>query len=105
MSLKQYQILCEHCGYKRFTDGTDVKDLVEVKTSAIPRGVPYIDPVTKKLTTPPPMKQVKKFKCPKCGYVVKPRQIQFTETPNEQTNNIDGSQTGTSGQSLPGELT
>lgn len=104
MSIKQYQLYCDHCGYKRFSDGTDVQDLVAVKTSDIPRGVPYLDPVTKKTVVPPAMKQPKKFKCPQCGYVIKPRAIQFSEPPNE-TNNTDGGQTGSPGSSLPGQLT
>lgn len=90
--IKQYQLYCDHCGYKRFSDGSDAQDLIQVQTSDIPRGSPYLDPVTRKTIIPKPMKQLKKFKCPKCGYLIKPRVIQFTEQKNE-TNNPDGSQT------------
>lgn len=104
MSVKQYQLYCDHCGYKRFSDGSDVQDLVQVKSADVPRGSPYLDPVTKKTVVPPAMKQAKKFKCPKCGYIIKPRAIQFTEGPNE-TSNPNGSQTSPPGSALPGQLT
>lgn len=103
MSSKQYQLYCDHCGYKRFSDGTDVKDLVAVKTSDVPRGSPYLDPVTKKTVTPQAMKQPKKFKCPECGYVIKPRVTQFSE-PSNETNNANGNQASPPGSALPGQL-
>lgn len=79
MSVKLYQLYCEICGYKRLTDGSDVTDLAEVKTSPIPAGVPFIDPETKKLTVPKPKKQLKKFKCPRCGRVVMARKLAVPE--------------------------
>lgn len=104
MSIKQYQLYCDHCGYKRFSDGTDTQDLIVVKTSDVPRGAPFLDPVTKKTVVPPAIKQLKKFKCSQCGYVIKPRVVKFTETSNE-TSNTNGGQTGSSGPSLPGQFT
>lgn len=86
MSVKNYQLFCDNCNYKRFTDGTDVQDLCEIPTSPIPRGSPYIDPITKKTLSPPHIKQIKKFKCPKCGYAIKPRTVQFTEEEPNQEN-------------------
>lgn len=87
--IKQYQLFCDHCGYKRFSDGTDIQDLHEIKTSSIPRGIPYLDLLTKKSVTPPSLKQVKKFKCPKCGYVIKPHVIKFIEPTIEKTDNSE----------------
>lgn len=105
MSLKNYQFFCDHCGYKRFTKGDDIQDLVQVKQAAIPGGTPYIDPITKKLTTPKSMSRPKTFKCPGCGYLIKATKITLVETiPDEQTNRIDGREAGPTGQSLPGEL-
>jgi predicted RNA-binding Zn-ribbon protein involved in translation (DUF1610 family) len=120
MSLKSYQFLCEHCGYKRFSDGTDIKDLVEIPTSPIPRGSPQLNAQAKKSTTvgglhqpavittgisvPPSIKQDKKFKCPKCGFVIKAKKIKFLEQETDEVNRADGRETSTEGQSLPGEL-
>ena len=104
MSVKQYQLYCDICGYKRFSDGTDIQDLTSLKTSDIPRGSPYIDTVTKKTVVPQAMKQPKKLKCPECGYVIKPRVIQFSEPPNE-TNNANGNQTSSPGSKIPGQFT
>jgi len=70
MSIKSYRFYCDFCGYKRTTDGSDVQDLVAVKQSPVPAGVPYLDPVTQKLVTPKPFNRAKKFKCPNCGRVI-----------------------------------
>ena len=120
MGVKTYRFLCEHCGYKRITSGNDIHDLREIETSAVPRGAPKLNQLAKKnvaadlhqpaqVTTgihaQRPLKQKKKFKCPQCGYVIMARQIQLEEyAPNEQTNRLDGGETGASGPSLPGEL-
>lgn len=106
MSLKTYQFFCDNCGYKRFTKGDDIQDLVQVKQTSIPRGSPFIDPLTKKTTAPSAMSRPKSFKCPGCGYLIKAKKITFVENiSDEQANRIDGCETGSSGQSLPGELT
>lgn len=116
MATKLYQFLCDHCGYKRFTDGTDIQDLVQVKTSPIPGGAPQLDPLAQKTATPmfgqPSVevtktltpqagKQKKRFKCPKCGYVIMARQVK--EEVNE-TNIPNGRETGAPRSPLPGEL-
>ncbi len=75
MSVKQYIMYCEFCGFKRITDGTDVQDLVPYKESNIPGGVPYLDPVTKKVVTPKSFARNKKFKCPKCGRLITARRM------------------------------
>ena len=75
MSIKLYQLYCEICNWKKITDGSDIGDMVEVKTSPIPGGVPKIDKETKKVVVPKTQKQTRRFKCPKCGRLVKPRKI------------------------------
>ena len=94
MSIKTYQLYCEICGYKRITDGSDIADLHEIKTSPVPRGVPFLNKEGSKQTTPQlhgpgiesteivvpqSQKQVKKFKCPKCGRVITARKITTIE--------------------------
>jgi predicted RNA-binding Zn-ribbon protein involved in translation (DUF1610 family) len=104
MSVKTYQLYCEICGYKRISDGSDVHDLLEIKTSPIPGGVPFVDPQTKKIIVPKSQNQRKKFRCPKCGRIIMARQIQTTEyIQDEQVNNTDGSKTSTEGPSIQGE--
>ncbi len=116
MSVKTYQLYCEYCGYKRITDGSDVQDLRAVKTAPVPGGSPQIDPNAKKVVktglhqpadvtsgtfVPKAMLQRKRFKCPKCGRVIMARQIQKTEHEPDETNQSDGSETGTQGLSFP----
>jgi predicted RNA-binding Zn-ribbon protein involved in translation (DUF1610 family) len=80
---KLYLLYCEICGYKRITDGSDAKDLVEVKTSPLFTTAPKIDPITKKHLKFKPKKRRKRFKCPKCGRVVFPKRIDNLEKNNE----------------------
>ena len=116
MSVKSYQFFCGNCGYKRFTKGDDVQDLVEIKTSPIARGSPQLDPNARQttvvggihqpaqiftgVTVPPAIKQVKKFKCPKCGFVIKAKQLKedFNEQADIQNNQSDES------KNLPGSI-
>lgn len=106
METKNYQFFCDNCCYKRITDGTDIKDLVEVKSSPIPKGSPKIDPITKMVVVPQPFKQAKKFKCPKCGHIIKARKITFVEHKDEQqTNRSDGSEAGIEGPEISGQFT
>jgi len=103
MSIKTYLLYCEICGYKRITDGSDATDLVEIKTSPLFTGAPKIDAITKKIMAPKAKPQRKRFKCPKCGRVVFPRQINknlpVLENLNEENNSI-GNQGSDEGQSL-----
>ena len=71
MSLKTYRLFCEMCSWKRITDGSDLQDLVEIKKSKIQRGIPRIDPATKKVVEPNWKKMPKQWKCPQCGRPVK----------------------------------
>lgn len=100
MSIKTYQFFCDNCGYKRFTKGDDIQDLVQVKQTSIPRGSPQIDPFTKKVVIPPSINRPKTFKCPNCGFLIKAKKLtitETTETKNEQTNRTDGRETGATG--------
>jgi hypothetical protein len=78
MSVKLYKLYCQMCNWQLVTDGSDeaAKKLVEIKTSPIPTGLPKIDEETKKIVTPPPKKQIKRFKCPKCGRGIRPVKIE-----------------------------
>jgi hypothetical protein len=98
MSIKTYRFYCQHCHYNRYTDGTDIDDLVEVPLSSIQGKIPYLDPVDKKAIVPEFKKRPKKFKCPNCGRMIAPKKIQ--ETHDEQTHWTDGSKTSSEGQEI-----
>lgn len=101
MAEKLYRIYCEICGYNRWSDGTDLDDMIPCKRSPIMTSIPRIDPITKKVTTKLPMPLPKLFKCPKCGRGVRPKQYPLPKAEdlfkNEQNenNNNSGSETGT----------
>lgn len=61
MSVSKYILKCHTCGYKRWTDGTDIDDLVMVETCKSCSGS-------------------KKYKCSGCGYLIKP--IKFVQPPH-----------------------
>jgi len=69
-SVKLYQFYCETCNWKKITDGSGTQELVEVKTSPIPGGIPKRDLESGKTVTPKAIKQKRRFKCPNCGRVV-----------------------------------
>lgn len=94
MSVKLYLLLCDYCGYKKITDGTDAKDLIEVKTSPIMTKIPTLDPITQK-TSPAHFKnQKKRFKCPKCGRLLFPRKLK------NESSNATGYQAGDEGSQI-----
>jgi len=71
---KLYQLLC-NCGWRRITDGSDVGDLYEIKTSPIPKGIPKLDVVKKTTVVQKDRERIRSFRCPECGYIVKPKII------------------------------
>lgn len=98
MAIKRYRLYCQHCHYNRFTDGTDVDDLVEVSFSKVQGNIPYLDPMTKKTVIPEFKKRPKRFKCPDCGRMITPKKLE--EKQDEKKHWTDGSETGSSGQEI-----
>ena len=58
----KYMLICNNCSNKVFTDGKDLGGLVEVPTAPIPKKG---DGKNKEV-----VKQKKKLKCPKCGFLL-----------------------------------
>ena len=75
MSRKLYQLYCQYCNWKKITDGSDIDNLVEMKTSPVPGAAPKWDGENKKIITYKPTPQPRKFKCEKCGRAVIPDKI------------------------------
>lgn len=75
MAEKLYRLYCEMCNWNRYTDGTDIQDLIEYKRCVVQTGVPKMDPVTKKITAKKPISLPKQFRCPKCGRLVTVRKV------------------------------
>lgn len=84
MSVKLYQLYCEICNWKRITDGSD-HGLREAKSSPIQRGVPKLGEEkdttlergfkSREIIEPKMKKLPKRFKCPKCGRIVRMKKI------------------------------
>lgn len=98
--IRTYQFFCDHCGYKRITNGDDLQDLTQVKKAPIPRGTPIIDPETKKVKVPKSITRIKTFKCPNCGFCIKAIKIKPLENDNESINRTDGCKEGTERQEI-----
>lgn len=71
-----YQLYCQICNWKKITDGGDIKNLTEVKTSTIQREIPKFDKKEKKTIFSKDKIRKKRFKCPSCGRVVFPKKIE-----------------------------
>lgn len=67
--IKRWFLYCEPCSYKRIitAEEPNCDDLVEIKSSPIPKAGPALDPEAKSIKTPKPAEQPKKVKCPNCG--------------------------------------
>jgi len=67
--IKRWFVFCEPCSYKQIITADEplTDDLVEIKTSAVPRGGPVVDPESKKVKNAPSINQPKRVKCPSCG--------------------------------------
>ena len=97
MSVKRYVIYCEICNYKQYSDGSD--DFIEIKTAAIPREIPRLDPATNKTVFSSPKNQPKRIKCPKCGRGLTPKMVKY----DNEKNRSDGSKTSSEGQPISRE--
>ena len=74
---KSRMIFCEPCSFKMILQDDNIPDsLVEIKTSAVPGGIPSLDPTTGQIKTKPSSPQKKKIKCPKCGRGVVVKELQ-----------------------------
>lgn len=89
MANKLYRLYCEICNWKKITDGKDVDGILEIKTSPIPGGIPQLDPETKEIKTSKSKKQPKKLRCPKCGRVVIPREINDPQTEADEKKEME----------------
>ena len=70
-----YLFYCEICNWKLVSDNPCPKNLQEFKTASIPTNIPKLDPQTQKIVTSPDKKRLRRFKCPKCGRVFRPKKI------------------------------
>ena len=99
MAEKLYRLYCDFCAYSRWTDGTDIGDLIPYKRSPIQGGIPQYDPIAKKIVSKPMKTLLKQFKCPGCGRLITPKKYAMPAptTPEDiknEENPNSGSQTG-----------
>lgn len=87
--IKHYKFFCTNCTFKKVIGGNKIDEFVQVKQSDINRGSPKLDSENKTVV-PPSIKRKKVFKCPECGYVIRPTELKI-ENKNNETDRIDGS--------------
>ena len=92
MTIKHYQFFCTNCSFKKIIGGNQIDEFIQIKQSDISRGSPKLDLELKTVNIPPPIKRKKVFKCPSCGFVIRPKEVKLEDNKNE-TNRVDGSQT------------
>lgn len=71
----RYRLICQHCGYVHFTDGSDVSNLIEVKNAPLPKNA------NGKSTDAVPLPR--KFKCSNCGYCFRAVKIPVDKKPEK----------------------
>lgn len=73
---KRQMMFCEPCGFKKIIDFNEqITDLFEVKTSPIQLKIPSLDPVSQKTVQSKFQPQAPRYKCPKCGRLVKVKEL------------------------------
>jgi DNA-directed RNA polymerase subunit RPC12/RpoP len=100
----KYYLHCSNCNLKRYTNGMDLDDLIEIKRTQPMRLVPKVDKYSGKLVVPPDVKRPKMYRCPRCGFTLRGHTIPAVpnlEGNNEQTNNPSGREAGPEGLPLP----
>lgn len=90
ISYKVCKLRCDTCNWKRTGESVEMfKDLYEIKTSPVPGGIPYLDPVTKKIVKPKSVKQKRKFRCPNCGHGMTPVMVPDFQKASEAKTEIE----------------
>lgn len=100
MAEKWYRLYCDNCGYNRWTNGTNIGDLVQHKRSPIQKNIPSLDSVTNKPVAGNTFDLPRQFKCPKCGYLIKPRKYKMPQEANDEQNNTERSEESPGGPSV-----
>jgi hypothetical protein len=76
-TIKKMMVFCEPCSFKMILENDQIpENLVEIKTSMIPGGIPELDSKTGKTKLKPQNKQNKRYKCPKCGRGLVTKELQ-----------------------------
>jgi rubredoxin len=87
MNKKLYQLFCNHCAFRLITDGSNI-DLAEHKTAAIQITIPDIDPETGIKKEIKFRELPRRFKCPKCGFIIKSKEIENPQQKIEEDNSL-----------------
>lgn len=83
-----YRLYCNHCGFNRVVDQPEqIEDLLEVKRSSIQNRLPFYDHEKNQKIESSIQKQPKQFKCPNCGYLVKPFKLKNITSEEGEKNN------------------
>ena len=87
MSQRLYQLFCDRCTYKLITNGNNI-NLVEYKTAAVQATIPDLDSETGLRKEIKFKNLTRRFKCPKCGYIIKPKIIDDPNAKIEEENKL-----------------
>lgn len=78
-----YIFYCDICNFKKITDGSDLADFLEYVRSPIQKTLPKLDKDNKKRISATTYDLPKRFKCPKCGRLIRPKKLKVS---NENDN-------------------
>jgi hypothetical protein len=73
--INNYKFFCENCQFTKYASGNEIIGLEEVIYSEVPGGIPKINLETKKVEKGKSIERKKRFKCPKCGFLIKATKI------------------------------
>lgn len=78
MSIKQYLIYCEPCGYKTTSDGSDGEKFSRINRSEVPGGYPKVNLEEQNVKESKKFQQPVLVKCPHCGRGIRVKKLDAT---------------------------
>lgn len=79
MAEKLYKFFCEYCSFSKFTNGSDVGELVEIKRTPLQKSIKNTDEI---------LKRKRKFKCPNCGNLLGYKKIKNQQDENDKEQEV-----------------
>lgn len=78
----KYKFFCSNCCYTTYSNGTNIA-LKEFRLNPLQKNLPKLDE-NFKLVESTYSQRIKMFKCPKCGFLIKAKEIKTKEEKEDE---------------------
>lgn len=73
--MTKYKFFCDHCQFTKYVDANVPVNLEPLISSPVPGGFPKLNPENQKVEKASDIPRTKRYKCPTCGMLIKPKKI------------------------------